>query len=110
MNGHVRVRPTRREQRIYRTNVLAGDRACVRLPPPNFHGKEGVDGSSPSEGFHAGPAKSHVLLPRVTCGKQAWRISRAVSPPLPTRAPFPPRRRASLPTTDLVTGRRRSDG
>ena len=23
-----------------------------RLPPQNFHGKEGVDGSSPSEGLH----------------------------------------------------------
>jgi hypothetical protein len=30
--------------------VLADDRACTRLPSQNFHGKEGVDGSSPSEG------------------------------------------------------------
>jgi hypothetical protein len=31
--------------------VIATDRACTRVPLPNFHGKEGVDGSSPSEGF-----------------------------------------------------------
>jgi hypothetical protein len=30
--------------------MLASDRACTPLPPQNFHGKEGVDGSSPSEG------------------------------------------------------------
>jgi hypothetical protein len=32
--------------------VIANDRACPRLPPLNLHGKEGVDGSSPSEGFN----------------------------------------------------------
>jgi len=31
--------------------MLANDRARTRAPPLNFHGKEGVDGSSPSEGF-----------------------------------------------------------
>jgi hypothetical protein len=31
-------------------NVIADARACTRVPPVNFHGKEGVDGSSPSEG------------------------------------------------------------
>jgi hypothetical protein len=31
--------------------VLANDRACTPLPPLNFHGKEGIDGSSPSEGL-----------------------------------------------------------
>src|SRR6476661_10865368 len=34
-----------------RTNDVATDRACTLLPPQNLHGKEGVDGSSPSEGF-----------------------------------------------------------
>jgi hypothetical protein len=29
--------------------MVANDLACTRLPPQN-HGKEGVDGSSPSEG------------------------------------------------------------
>jgi hypothetical protein len=30
--------------------VLANDRTCTPLPPQNLNGKEGVDGSSPSEG------------------------------------------------------------
>jgi len=32
-----------------RTNVLANDQQCTRFPPLDLHGKEGVDGSSPSE-------------------------------------------------------------
>jgi hypothetical protein len=31
------------------------DRACTRVTLSNFHGKEGVDGSSPSEGFAKAP-------------------------------------------------------
>jgi hypothetical protein len=31
--------------------MSASDRLCTRVPPPYFHGKERVDGSSPSEGF-----------------------------------------------------------
>jgi len=34
--------------------MLADVRACTRGDAPNFHGKEGVDGSSPSEGFTKG--------------------------------------------------------
>jgi len=58
-NGHIR-NDTRDVPRrissayniaICRRNGVASDRACTRLPLPNFHGKEGVDGSSPSEGF-----------------------------------------------------------
>jgi hypothetical protein len=37
-------------------------RACTPLPPKNFHGKEGVDGSSPSEGLHKFPANGHIVL------------------------------------------------
>ena len=48
--GHGRALPRRAERPICRTNVIASDRACTPLPPQNFHGKEGVDGSSPSEG------------------------------------------------------------
>jgi hypothetical protein len=43
---------------------------CDRLPQA-AHGKEGVDGSSPSEGFTSLPVKPHVALPRLTlsgCG------------------------------------------
>jgi hypothetical protein len=36
--------------------MLANDLACTPLPPQNLHGKEGVDGSSPSEGFLEQPA------------------------------------------------------
>ena len=39
----------------------ASARACTRLRPRNFHGKEGVDGSSPSEGLHEVPANGHFL-------------------------------------------------
>jgi hypothetical protein len=30
--------------------VTANERACTRVPLPNFNGKEGVSGSSPEEG------------------------------------------------------------
>jgi hypothetical protein len=36
---------------ICRTNVIADDWACTPLPRQNFHGKEGVPGSSPGEGL-----------------------------------------------------------
>jgi hypothetical protein len=35
--------------------VSANDRACPRLPPLDFHGKEGVSGSSLEEGSAKGP-------------------------------------------------------
>jgi hypothetical protein len=41
-------------------NMLAGARPCPSVPPLNFHGKEGVDGSSPSEGFRKGPHIGHL--------------------------------------------------
>ena len=67
--GHARALPTRLECPICRTNVLAHDPACTPLPPPNFHGKEGVDGSSPSEGFAEEPARiSKISLPKRTSG------------------------------------------
>jgi hypothetical protein len=37
-------------------NYVASDRACTRVTLSNFHGKEGVDGSSPSEGLPKVPA------------------------------------------------------
>jgi hypothetical protein len=44
--------------------VAADARSCPRLPPLNLHGKEGVDGSSPSEGFTKTPqnATFHLML------------------------------------------------
>ena len=58
-NGHIRndTRDVSRRMssvsndRICRRNRVADDRACTRVTPRNLHGKEGVDGSSPSEGF-----------------------------------------------------------
>jgi hypothetical protein len=35
--------------------VIASVRPCPPVPPSNLHGKEGVDGSSPSEGFAKAP-------------------------------------------------------
>jgi hypothetical protein len=35
--------------------VIASARPCPPVPPHNLHGKEGVDGSSPSEGFAKAP-------------------------------------------------------
>jgi hypothetical protein len=49
--GHARALATRAEGRICGTNVLDDYRACPLLPPHDPHGKEGVDGSSPSVGF-----------------------------------------------------------
>jgi hypothetical protein len=58
-NGHIR-NATRDVSRrspnpssgpICSRNCAADDRACTRVMLPNFHGKEGVDGSSPSEGL-----------------------------------------------------------
>jgi hypothetical protein len=40
---------------------------CDQLPE-SFHGKEGVDGSSPSEGLHKAPANRRFC---VVCGKNA---------------------------------------
>jgi len=48
--GHARTLETRREGPICRGNVAASARPCPPVPPQNLHGKEEVDGSSPSEG------------------------------------------------------------
>jgi hypothetical protein len=50
VRGHAWAPPTHANRSICRTKVLANDRACTR------DGKEGVDGSSPSEGFSFFPA------------------------------------------------------
>ena len=53
-NDHARALPAGSEPAFSRTNVLANDRVWTRVTLPNLHGKEGVDGSSPSEGFTKG--------------------------------------------------------
>src|SRR6266498_3167073 len=49
--GHARTLKTQREVSVCRENVIASARPCTPVPPQNLHGKEGVDGSSPSEGL-----------------------------------------------------------
>src|SRR6266545_714750 len=69
-NGHIR-NDTRdasrrtssaRTGRICRRNCVASDRACTRVTPRNLHGKEGADGSSPSEGLDKVPANWHITV------------------------------------------------
>ena len=54
-SGHARARATRHGAAICRTNMLLSDLDAVTAPG---RGKEGVDGSSPSEGFRFSPAMS----------------------------------------------------
>jgi hypothetical protein len=49
--GHARALGTHVEVAICRKNVIASARPCPPVPPQDLHGKEGVDGSSPSEGL-----------------------------------------------------------
>ena len=69
-NGHIR-NDTRDVSRrisgvafrpICRKNCVASDRACTRVTPQNFHGKEGVDGSSPLEGLPKVPVNRHFVV------------------------------------------------
>jgi hypothetical protein len=46
---------------ICRRIVPAGARPCPPIPPLNLHGKEGVDGSSPSEGSAKAPQTGIVV-------------------------------------------------
>ena len=43
--------------------MIAGTPPCPRVSPLNLHGKEGVDGSSPSEGLRKSPANGWLVLP-----------------------------------------------
>jgi hypothetical protein len=69
-NGHIRNDTRDASRRIFRgrirpicrENYVASDRACTRVTLRNLHGKEGVDGSSPSEGFDKVPANWHLIV------------------------------------------------
>jgi hypothetical protein len=69
-NGHIRNNtrdvsrriPATRIEPLCRGKYVARDRACTRVTPKNLHGKEGVDGSSPSEGFDKVPANPHFIV------------------------------------------------
>jgi hypothetical protein len=71
-NGHIRNDTRDVSRRLSRAEIgpfcrgkcVANDRPCTRLTLSDFHGKEGVDGSSPSEGstLREAPANRLVLL------------------------------------------------
>ncbi len=50
MRGYLRALLANAERRICKTNLLTDDRGRMRVTLADFHGKEGVDGSSPEEG------------------------------------------------------------
>jgi hypothetical protein len=62
--------------------VIASARRSPPVPPPHLHGKEGVSGSSPEEGFTKRPANQAFRLSRqqtrVSCGhsRVIWRFAR----------------------------------
>jgi hypothetical protein len=61
LSGRRRNDPTRMVARRWYENVLqAAAIRCHRLPRER-HGKEGVNGSSPLEGFHKNPASGDLL-------------------------------------------------
>jgi hypothetical protein len=57
--GYARALSAHVKGRACRKNMITSDRACTPIQPLNLHGKEGVDGSSPSEGFDEMPANRH---------------------------------------------------
>jgi hypothetical protein len=57
--GRNRWQMGRRRERLRQAKAVA--LGCDRLPP-RFHGKEGVDGSSPSEGLPKVPANRHFVV------------------------------------------------
>ncbi len=72
-NGHIRndTRDVSRrmlpgpDMLISRRNCAEDDRACTRVTRRNLHGKEGVDGSSPSEGSAKSPLRGVFLSARL---------------------------------------------
>ena len=59
--GGNRSQITSTRKRLKQAKTVAA--GCGRLPQA-AHGKEGVDGSSPSEGLQKNPANEHVSRPR----------------------------------------------
>ena len=60
----LRLRPRLANRRRYAQTRMG-------RPPPHVHGKEGVDGSSPSEGFRKGQQMASLLPRRDTTGSRA---------------------------------------
>jgi len=78
-NGHIRddTRVVSRriaiacDRWICRKNCVANDRACTRVTLLNFHGKEGVSGSSPEEGSTKAPETGLFLSDRFASHREA---------------------------------------
>jgi hypothetical protein len=115
-SGHARAPATRSADAICRTNVLANDRACTPIPLQNLHGKEGVDGSSPSEGLlkRSAYCRSLFTSKASSSGRQTqdghilgWRDSeeRFVRAPLTALALPCPTKRRSAGRHDVVISR-----
>jgi hypothetical protein len=84
-NGHIRndTRDVSRRmfpacnRAICRRKCVARDRACTRVTPRNLHGKEGIDGSSPSEGSaKAAQIAAFSVEPTCTASTMRWVWSR----------------------------------
>jgi hypothetical protein len=60
---------------ICRRKRVVSDRACTPVTLRNLHGKEGVEGSSPEEGFRKAAANCPVPQP---CRRTTKRMARAV--------------------------------
>ena len=72
--------------------VIASARRCPPLPPLNLHGKEGVDGSSPSEGLIAG-VFARCVTPLSTRTRCVYRSQRRFKQASLGRERLSPRRR-----------------
>jgi hypothetical protein len=88
---------------------VASDRACTRLTLRNLHGKEGVDGSSPSEGS-AKAVQIAAFLFRSTCTSSSmrWVWSRLWSSHKSSRRRFVPKRARSPNGTKVSSPRVRT--
>jgi hypothetical protein len=75
--GHARPRETQLKATICRSNVYGDARPCTPVPPQNLHGKEGVDGSSPSEGSaKVQHVAAFAFSPTCRVGRVRWVWSR----------------------------------
>jgi hypothetical protein len=105
--GHSRTPATGPEGLVCRTNVPALAHACTRLPPLDFHGKEGVDGSSPSEGSAKSLQTSQFRSSRLCrCSSVRWIWSRSWSLQVRHCSTKAPRPGSSLRPSRAERGRR----
>jgi hypothetical protein len=78
--SHGRVKGDDARLRATRTNPHRSSQTRMNRPPPHLHGKEGVDGSSPSEGFSPSLQASHSCQRSLT-GGFGWRVLETIWKP-----------------------------